>query len=374
MSSYTPTSSSSYRRRPVVGYDPEEQALDRLTRDAEDRMNKKRAAREEARQFRLEQLERQIRANDEANYLAVDNGNGNVRNQLKREQEELEKDRLQERVSELESKFDRAMLLYSQIDNEKSTLLYEIDLLKDDMEEKDELLQQSQRETKNLTSEGKLLQKRIEGLESTQQALKLEIEKRDKLIQENGLILVEKQEEQELASSSGQSDDFKTGSLLLSLQTILAIDKAIPGSQKLDDKLKKLVDMNKRMRQQIEEAEQTLYARRQRQNEQMNNLQNGNSSTDLMREAGKIPELRLRIQEMEREKAKRDGDYVRIESQLNRFKSTAEQSEKECNELRSQNRIMKKELRDKENELQEVRETNAHLQSRVDKSRVGRRI
>lgn len=94
--------------------------------------------------------------------------------------------------------------------------------LKDDLEEKDELLQQSQRETKTLTSvrsilqffllifpfqEGKLLQKRIEGLESTQQALKAEIEKRDKLIQENGLILVEKQEETELASSSGQSDD-----------------------------------------------------------------------------------------------------------------------------------------------------------------------
>jgi hypothetical protein len=62
------------------------------------------------------------------------------------------------------------------------------------------------------------------------------------------------------------------------------------------------------MRQQIEEAEQNLYARRQRQNDQQNHLQNGTSTDEAMREAGKIPELRLKIQELEREKAKRDGD------------------------------------------------------------------
>jgi len=47
---------------------------------------------------------------------------------------------------------------------------------------------------------------------------------------------------------------------------------------------------------------------------------------------------------MEREKTALDGAFGRSETQLKRFKTIAEQSEKESEELQKQNRQLKKEV------------------------------
>ncbi|KAE9549750.1 hypothetical protein FO519_007040 [Halicephalobus sp. NKZ332] len=371
MSGYSPAGG---RRRAPVGHDAEEHVLDKISRKGGEVFSKKRQTRDEARQLRMEQLEKQIRASNGVMFSrrvkkSVESDDHNIDNV----------DKLQDKVNELEDKFQRAMLLYSQLDNEKSTLLYEIDLLKDEMEEKDQVVYQSTREAKELISQVKTLQRTIDGLNVTQQQLRNEIAQRDQLIQENGLVLVEQETDggSQISSEtgSGSTINLKPGPILFSQQTIALVEKAIPGSSSIDEKIRRLVDMNKKLRQQVEETEQTLYARRTRYNEQMNSALNGSSNDDAQRDATKqITDLKLKLQESERENTANQGNLIRVEGQLKRMKAAVDQNEKEITELKNQNRELKKQLREKESALDDANETNKHLQSRLEKMRNTRKF
>ncbi|XGW15834.1 hypothetical protein V3C99_001349 [Haemonchus contortus] len=360
MSSYA--NSSTGRRRLITKTDAEEKALDKITREAEARMRVKRETREQARQHRYTLLEKRVE-----------------------EEAELYRQDAADKVVELEDRFQRAMFLYSQLDNEKSALLYEVDLLNDELEEKEVLLQQSNRECRDLTSEVKLLKRTIEAMTATQNNLKAEIAQRDRLIQENGLVLVEQEAEepsQVSADSSGSSISMKPGPLLFSAETIKLVERAVPGSSSLDQKVRKLVDTNKKMRKDYEEMEQSIYNQRMiRANHQANAAGHGPSDEannspirttyeDKFKEAAKqLAELKFKLQEAERENTNHQGNIIRIEGQMKRFKANAETAEKELDEVKTQNRQLKKELRDKENALDEQKETNKHLQSRLEKLR-----
>ncbi|VDL74438.1 unnamed protein product [Nippostrongylus brasiliensis] len=323
MSSYT--NSSSGRRRLVTKTDAEEKALDKITREAEARMRVKRETREQARQHRYTLLEKRVE-----------------------EEAEAYRQDAADKVVELEDRFQRAMFLYSQLDNEKSALLYEVDLLNDDLEEKDVLLQQSNRECRDLTSEVKLLKRTIEAMTVTQNNLKAEIAQRDRLIQENGLVLVEQEADETSevsADSSGSSISMKPGPLLFSAETIKLVERAVPGSSSLDQKVRKLVDTNKKMRKDYEEMEQSIYSQRMmRANHQANATGHG-PSDEVNKEAAKqLAELKFKLQEAERENTNHQGNIIRIEGQMKRFKINAENAEKELDEVKTQNRQLKKEV------------------------------
>ncbi|CAJ0942192.1 unnamed protein product, partial [Mesorhabditis belari] len=360
----SPFGSSSTRRRPISRLQAEERVLDRISRDAEERMQKKRQAREEARQIRMSQIEKKIVEEDAEHYRVDGASTSNGRTSSISEDKLV----LQDKIGELEDKFQQAMYMYSQLDNEKSALLYEVDLLKDDLEEKEVLYSQSQKECRDLNSEVKALKRTIDGLKAQQQQLRTEIAHRDFLIQENGLTLIQTMTENPDRPTEVTISD----PIIFSIETTKALDKAIPGSASVDEKIRKLIDTNKKMRKDIEEMEQMMLARRQRQNERGDTLLNG-ANDDVNKEAAKqLGEYKLKLQEAERENTNMQGNLIRIEGQMKRYKQGLETSEKEIDDMKKENRTLKKELRDATNALDEAKDTNRHLQSRLDKLRNSR--
>lgn len=57
-----------------------------------------------------------------------------------------------------------------------------------------------------------------------------------------------------------------------------------------------------------------------------------------------VAEMKLKLQEAEREKSALEGSLGRTETQLKRYKTIAEQAEKESEEAQKQNRQLKKEV------------------------------
>ncbi|VDM51883.1 unnamed protein product [Angiostrongylus costaricensis] len=178
MSSYS--NSTTGRRRLITKTDAEEKALDKISREAEARMRVKRETREQARQHRYSLLEKRVEVRTA--FVMLQGIPCQVVLVVFQEEAEVYRQDAADKVVELEDRFQQAMFLYSQLDNEKSALLYEVDLLKDDIEEKEVLLQQSNRECRDLTSEVKLLKRTIEAMTATQNYLKAEIAQRDHLI------------------------------------------------------------------------------------------------------------------------------------------------------------------------------------------------
>ncbi|EPB69569.1 hypothetical protein ANCCEY_11335 [Ancylostoma ceylanicum] len=219
MSSYS--NSTTGRRRLITKTDAEEKALDRISREAEARMRVKRETREQARQHRYTLLEKRVEEDAEVyrqDAASTSNGLQNC--------------------------------------NDGNAKLQEV----------------------------KLLKRTIEAMNATQKNLKAEIAQRDHLIQENGLVLVEQEADeasQVSVESSGSSISMyvicihgwgrKPGPLLFSAETIKLVERAVPGSSSLDQKVRKLVDTNKKMRKDYEEMEQSIYSQRiSRANHQAN--------------------------------------------------------------------------------------------------------
>uniref|UniRef100_A0A4W3I7X9 Leucine-rich repeat flightless-interacting protein 2 n=1 Tax=Callorhinchus milii TaxID=7868 RepID=A0A4W3I7X9_CALMI len=373
------------KRTPIKDrFSAEDEALSHIAREAEARLAAKRAARAEARDIRMKELERQQKevigntaksgrpasrnavaglspatlaslggsssrrgSGDSSSVLDPDVSLSELRDiyDLKDQIQDVEGrymqglKELKDSLSEVEEKYKKAMVSNAQLDNEKSNLIYQVDTLKDVIEELEEQMSELYRE--NVEKSKELERQKHMCIVSQHKAeeLKEGIRQRDELIEKHGLVIIPEgtpngdinhepivgaitvvsQEAAQVLEGCGQGSPFCFSADLTGLSVLrcFSMFRALYKCKFL--------------------------------------LLNASFCAVIFNGA---PFVGLQVS--------------RLEGQVLRYKSSAENSEKIEDELKAEKRRLQRELRSAMDKTEEMEMTNSHLVKRLEKMKANR--
>ncbi|ESP02234.1 hypothetical protein LOTGIDRAFT_238061 [Lottia gigantea] len=331
------SSSKGRQRANVRQYSAEDQALNQISAEAESRLAAKRAARAEAREIRMKEIEKQQK---EVREYDSRRGSGDS---TESDTTKDPKDRnYKQELRDLQDKFKNAMMTSAQLDNEKQSLVYQVELLKDQFEEHEEGYLELQREYKSKCSE-------------------------------NGLVIITA-ESGEMSLQKDQSaipsGSISTGAALLSAETIEILKKAGEGS--LDEKLKRLAQEKKQLHTEIQKLKNDIEENKSKKSEDTSKVPviNGPEQQlyEVQREASKqIHDYKCKLQKADQDLATLEGTVNRLETQIKRYKTDSDASEKLEDELKTEKRRLQRELREAQTQVEELTNQNKHLVKRLEK-------
>ncbi|XP_030743491.2 leucine-rich repeat flightless-interacting protein 2 isoform X13 [Echinops telfairi] len=425
------TPGSGRKRTPVKDrFSAEDEALSTIAREAEARLAAKRAARAEARDIRMRELERQQKELDEKsdkqyaeNYTRPSSRNsasaatplsGNSSRRGSGDTSSLidpdtSLSELRESLSEVEEKYKKAMVSNAQLDNEKNNLIYQVDTLKDVIEEQEEQMAEFYRENDEKSKELERQKHMCSVLQHKMDELKEGLRQRDELIE-----ALEKQKEytaclrderdmlrEELADLKAT---VKTGEkhglviipngtpngdvnhepvvgaiTVVSQEAAQVLESA--GEGPLDVRLRKLAGEKEELLSQIRKLKLQLEEERQKCSRSegtmgdLAGLQNGSDLQfiEMQRDANRqISEYKFKLSKAEQDITTLEQSISRLEGQVLRYKTASENAEKVEDELKAEKRKLQRELRTALDKIEEMEMTNSHLAKRLEKMKANR--
>lgn len=415
------TPGSGRKRTPVKDrFSAEDEALSNIAREAEARLAAKRAARAEARDIRMRELERQQRELDEKsdkqyaeNYTRPSSrnsasattplsGNSSRRGSgdtsslidpdtslselrdiydLKDQIHDVEGrymqglKELKESLSEVEEKYKKAMVSNAQLDNEKNNLIYQVDTLKDVIEEQEEQMAEFYRENEEKSKELERQKHMCSVLQHKMDELKEGLRQRDELIEKHGLVIIP-----EGTPNGDVNHEPVVGAITaVSQEAAQVLESA--GEGPLDVRLRKLAEEKDELLSQIRKLKLQLEEERQKcsRNDGMSGdlagLQNGSDLQfiEMQRDANRqISEYKFKLSKAEQDIATLEQSISRLEGQVLRYKTAAENAEKIEDELKAEKRKLQRELRTAQDKIEEMEMTNSHLAKRLEKMKANR--
>ncbi|XP_011058000.1 PREDICTED: leucine-rich repeat flightless-interacting protein 2 isoform X1 [Acromyrmex echinatior] len=383
------------RRRTATRHSAEDQALDQIAKEAEARLAARRQARAEAREIRMRELERQQKEAEENadrvyDICAVDinrtmrvtpdpvrtsrllTNSNNFQSSRRSSEDSLEDAGLSRDIrlelKEFEEKFRKAMIANAQLDNEKSSYAYQVDLLKDKLEELEETTTQLRRELREKNRDVEQLKRVSQRLKEDLDICRAQLVERDTLIQENGLVIVDNKENEDEDNENIENGLCHKKKVLVSTEAAELLETAGKGS--LDIRLRKFASEKKELQDEIRhlrlELEETR--NRMRPEKSSGSILGLSDNEDIQREANKLlADYKFKLQKAEQDMSTLQATVARLESQVIRYKSAAEASEKAEDELKVEKRKLQREVRETQSRVEELETANSHLQRRLDK-------
>ncbi|XP_014701282.1 leucine-rich repeat flightless-interacting protein 2 isoform X22 [Equus asinus] len=415
------TPGSGRKRTPMKDrFSAEDEALSNIAREAEARLAAKRAARAEARDIRMRELERQQKEFDEKsdkqyaeNYTRPSSrnsasattplsGNSSRRGSgdtsslidpdaslselrdiydLKDQIQDVEGrymqglKELKESLSEVEEKYKKAMVSNAQLDNEKNNLIYQVDTLKDVIEEQEEQMAEFYRENEEKSKELERQKHMCSVLQHKMDELKEGLRQRDELIEKHGLVIIP-----DGTPNGDVNHEPVVGAItVVSQEAAQVLESA--GEGPLDVRLRKLAGEKEELLSQIRKLKLQLEEERQKCSRSdstvgdVAGLQNGSDLQfiEMQRDANRqISEYKFKLSKAEQDITTLEQSISRLEGQVLRYKTAAENAEKVEDELKAEKRKLQRELRTALDKIEEMEMTNSHLAKRLEKMKANR--
>jgi len=375
----------------------ESEALNQIAKQAEARLAARRQARYEARNIRMKELERKQReeTGDTQQEIAalptsplqhtpvnIQSSNNSNHNNIhsdgvarrardtrsynsRRSSTDSSEDGfnqnvrdLKQELKDLEEKFRKTMVANASLDNEKCQLMFQVDLLKDQVEEGEEQSALVLKELRAKTHEHELLKRDHAESVRAVQLLQAALREQQEMLAERGLLLTEGLQEE----SMQEEEQERRTRAIVSQETANIL--AGVGGGPLDVRIKRLASERDDLQDSLRRLKLDLEEERSR-----SSLARGAASQEeIERETKKLlDDYKFKISKYEQEIATLTANVARLESQVTRYRTASETAEQSEETLKTERRKMARELRDATTRNEELETQNKHLEKRLEK-------
>ncbi|XP_035173658.1 leucine-rich repeat flightless-interacting protein 2 isoform X11 [Oxyura jamaicensis] len=282
---------------------------------------------------------------------------------------------LKDSLAEVEEKYKKAMVSNAQLDNEKNNLVYQVDTLKDVIEEKEEQIAEFYRENEEKSKELERQKHTCSVLQHKLDELKEGLRQRDELIEKHGLVIIP-----DGTPNGDVNHESAVGAItVVSHEAAQVLESA--GEGPLDVRLRKLAGEKEELLSQVRklkmqlEEERQKYSKSDGMNPDIIGLENGSDLQliEMQRDANRqISEYKFKLSKAEQDITTLEQNIGRLEGQVARYRNAAENAEKVEDELKAEKRKLQRELRTALDKIEEMEMTNSHLMKRLEKMKANR--